>query len=578
MSTAMRASALVAFFYSAFLPCLEAKDFLNLGKPSEKYVDFELDELLAGHDAAAPESIDRLEKSLAPMYKALPKDADGRLEHTAVRYALHRLLVKERGWYVKGLEPDGSARNSSSPGEALKAWVPAHLFHVLEKRLHSGGLNLRELAAVAAAVEMSALQETKDRLQGVYDLFELDAKAELDAQKANDVLNIYMIVYMRGGNVTMSGLPQARRALKQFRTMYSRFNELNVWMQSIQNGIATTAAASAPAAIKFPTMLKIADELGAEYANFDSSECKKLKSTLTGLEGKKAARVPLSTFYEHGSNPESAFKFIEKVDYLRDLGALDESMKKSPSVIVPNYVSSRPNCMEASGFYAICCKNECEDIMGMIEEGVGGPSASTQQIVQLVQDISTETVMPNRTLPKKLTQRLDQVAQINGGSVPLHGRLFAQWLHHAFPHECPFPHEAGKTNPMTADEWIKQKGHASTAASAEELEAHIKTKGDAEAVSDDGNEAGVVTLLEEAEEAMELPWSEAEELLVVDQFVHRGVGLRMLANIGIFFAMGAAMMSTVYSALAARNGETETSKKAKHLKQSAGAEGQLQII
>jgi len=24
--------------------------------------------------------------------------------------------------------------------------------------------------------------------------------------------------------------------------------------------------------------------------------------------------------------------------------------------------------------------------------------------------------------------------------VPLHGRLFTQWLHFAFPHECPYPH------------------------------------------------------------------------------------------------------------------------------------------
>lgn len=26
---------------------------------------------------------------------------------------------------------------------------------------------------------------------------------------------------------------------------------------------------------------------------------------------------------------------------------------------------------------------------------------------------------------------------------PLHGRLFAQWLHYVFPRECPFPHKTG---------------------------------------------------------------------------------------------------------------------------------------
>merc|ERR1719281_2166442 len=28
--------------------------------------------------------------------------------------------------------------------------------------------------------------------------------------------------------------------------------------------------------------------------------------------------------------------------------------------------------------------------------------------------------------------------------VQLHGRLFAQWLHYAFPHECPYPHLSEK--------------------------------------------------------------------------------------------------------------------------------------
>ena len=35
---------------------------------------------------------------------------------------------------------------------------------------------------------------------------------------------------------------------------------------------------------------------------------------------------------------------------------------------------------------------------------------------------------------------MEQVASHHGGKVPLHGRLFAQWLHHAFPRECPYPH------------------------------------------------------------------------------------------------------------------------------------------
>jgi len=46
-------------------------------------------------------------------------------------------------------------------------------------------------------------------------------------------------------------------------------------------------------------------------------------------------------------------------------------------------------------------------------------------------------------LDKGLADQLRSVAEPNGGLVPLHGRLFAQWLHYTFPRECPFPHKAG---------------------------------------------------------------------------------------------------------------------------------------
>ena len=42
--------------------------------------------------------------------------------------------------------------------------------------------------------------------------------------------------------------------------------------------------------------------------------------------------------------------------------------------------------------------------------------------------------------------------------IPLHARLFAQWLHHAYPRECSFPHASGISNPLSQDEFIEQVG------------------------------------------------------------------------------------------------------------------------
>merc|ERR1719311_1552987 len=79
--------------------------------------------------------------------------------------------------------------------------------------------------------------------------------------------------------------------------------------------------------------------------------------------------------------------------------------------------------------------------------------------------------MAPRELPPSLIARLDEIAAEHSGTVPLHGRLFAQWLHHAFPRECPYPHLSGTTNPLNPDEW-EAAGEETTATEAE-MQLHI---------------------------------------------------------------------------------------------------------
>merc|ERR1719408_458743 len=52
-------------------------------------------------------------------------------------------------------------------------------------------------------------------------------------------------------------------------------------------------------------------------------------------------------------------------------------------------------------------------------------------------------------LSSTLSAQLSQIAAAHNGKVPLHGRLFAQWLHYVFPRECPFPHKSGKHSALT---------------------------------------------------------------------------------------------------------------------------------
>merc|ERR1740129_2739471 len=58
------------------------------------------------------------------------------------------------------------------------------------------------------------------------------------------------------------------------------------------------------------------------------------------------------------------------------------------------------------------------------------------------------------------------------GKVPLYGRLFAQWLHHAYPRECPFPHLSGSTAPKRQEDFTH--GKKSSKASLEVMRAHAQ--------------------------------------------------------------------------------------------------------
>jgi hypothetical protein len=63
-----------------------------------------------------------------------------------------------------------------------------------------------------------------------------------------------------------------------------------------------------------------------------------------------------------------------------------------------------------------------------------------------------------RNLSQSLLQHLDEIASRTGGNVLLHGRLFAQWMHYAFPRECQYPHLSGTTTSIDPDAWSAQHG------------------------------------------------------------------------------------------------------------------------
>jgi len=109
------------------------------------------------------------------------------------------------------------------------------------------------------------------------------------------------------------------------------------------------------------------------------------------------------------------------------------------------------------------------EVLNQLEQKIASPSADPARIAALVATLPSDTVDAPRNLSEPLLQRLHEIAEAHGGSVPLHGRLFAQWMHHAFPRECPYPHVSGTTIQENQNTWTDANGGDSVA-TQEELE------------------------------------------------------------------------------------------------------------
>jgi len=205
----------------------------------------------------------------------------------------------------------------------------------------------------------------------------------------------------------------------------------------------------------------MAGRISEEFGPWSSYECHEMKDILIEKDIHETGRVKLSEFYDNGEG----WQFTEPSEHLRLSGSLDESSSQlGPQVIVPNYIASMSNCITSAPFFSICCLNECDLIYEHIEAAIPYPEATVAQVLEAVESLPTfPTVSP------RMSAILEQISQLGGGSIPLHGRLFAQWLHFAFPRDCPYPHAAGTIASM-----LEQAGPDAEGVKMEEIKQHAQ--------------------------------------------------------------------------------------------------------
>jgi len=411
--------------------------------------------------------LEGIEQSLRPIFLAMPKNELGNLDHASARYVMHRLFVQRHAMYIKGLEPGGGSWSdgTASAADVLQDRAPEVVQTMFEDRLKGKGLGMHELAVLAATYEHLIHDEAVKRLEVSFSALNQSLDSKLNEFEAHELIDTYMAIYIDGKNVSEMSPASVAAQKARLNDYYPGWRATRKFARQVQSSVVASKA-SADDQLDFQGLSAVVEEIGERYGRWQDAECRDLKTSLVKLENHGTGRVLLKDFY--GAGLDGNFQFSESVDYLRQLGALDESMDQ-PSVMIPNYVNAHSNCLASSSIYSVCCIDECEALLGHLETKIAEPEASPKRILELVSQLPSATVVTPRELSLDLQQRLEDIASHHDGTVPLHGRLFAQWLHHAYPRECSYPHVSGSTNPMTTKEWEKNASVSATTSQMREV-------------------------------------------------------------------------------------------------------------
>lgn len=427
-----------------------------------------------------------VEAQLRGTYAALPKNEQGRLGSQGVRYLLHRHFLHQHAWLVRGLRPDGGAWSKAFPMEEVKAWAPADVQAVISEHLNHRGLTLRESAVLATLLENQVNGEAVKIFRAVWQAHGLPLEEAVDAATLRAVVEDFAMVFLltlEHDKISAEVLATARAS---FEEVYPEWDHTKQFLIETQEKVTEGASTGLRLAVGNQIVIRMIQQHGA----WQHKECQALKQDLIKLESSRPGRVGLNTFYAASTEKRL---FTEGVPYLRQIGALDESDEARPSVIIPNYLNSPANFLTDGGLFDVACIDECEGVFQDIERRVGGPTATVEELVSIVREFSSTDVLSDA-----LIERLREVAALSAGQIHLHGRLFALWLHHAYPRDCPYPAEAGKTRPVHPIAYLEETG-VNSEATPEELE-----------------KARRLSTLPFAASNVPLPWDLHEELLLAD--------------------------------------------------------------
>jgi hypothetical protein len=454
--------------------------------------------------------LDAVRKKLSHTWESLPKNALGFVTRRSMRYAVHRYFLQTYHISIIGLET-ANEEGTNSEAALLTNFVPNYVRNVLEGKGATSGFSLADAVTLIAVLRQLIFDTSSSFLATVYDAHKVDQRAMLPLDQVQNIVSEYVLYWVLGqteemlmwdfennkmntamyrrGSLWKRVLSLSEGAVQGF--VFERQRDPTRFFRERAGGGAWHPLSPEFSIIDVQTMIV---GIIHTFGQFWAPECDNLKHSLVGADVSQTGRLQLSDF--HSINPRGDWEFTESADFLRQVGALDESSSwRGGRVIITNYMQATSNCVVLAPHYRVCCANECEEHMDELETVVGAPDATPEVLLSAIENISAawygdedlasedyeEQYFESRELSlgsrrpelsSTLRQQLHDISQTQGGTVPLHGRLFAQWLHYAFPHECPYPHKAGTINPLTPKDF--EMGGMNFKASASEISTHYE--------------------------------------------------------------------------------------------------------
>lgn len=403
----------------------------------------------------------QLEHALSGIFAALPKTAEGTVRSTTAQYALHRLFAQLYGWQLYGHSLSGSIPVNTADSAMLLTFgakMSSNVTQWLHARLSDGGLSITDLATLAAIIEEMVHEEADMRLAAAFRALQMSKQTPLTRNESTSVLEAYMASFVMGVEMGDLGSESMLELVQEVPEQYPTWPATQEFLQGIQAEMFQNSSS-----LSFRDLSQVIAAVDEKYGRWQSHECGALKAELLqNEEHPGTGRVRLSDFYSMALKG-GQWQFSESSSYLRQIGALDETDPQILRVVVPNYILGLSNCIAASSYYMVCCINECDAHLTRLEEALQSHQATVEAILLAL----------NHTVAPSLQRRLSDIAAHHSGLVPLHGRLFAQWLHHLYPHECPYPHMSGTTSPIRPEVFEEESGQAAEA-SEEEMIQHVE--------------------------------------------------------------------------------------------------------